>query len=88
VSLLGIKLGITAAMLVFALGALPAASRAASPGAVAGTVRVAEPSAPKWMRKLLDYAGCIGAITLVHDANGALGAMGVCSSVLKTWYDE
>lgn len=76
-------------VLAAALGTLapgmPVALAAVAP---LGAPRVAEPSAPKALRKLIDYLGCIGAILIAHDPGTSLGAAATCGNALKTWYHE
>ena len=66
----------------------PVAPAAAAAGGPIDAVRVAAPSEPRWLRKLLDYVACTGAIVLIKDPGAALGAVAACGNALKTWYEE
>lgn len=63
----------------------PVASAAVAP---LGLPRVAEPAAPKAIRKLLDYLGCIGSIIIARDPGSGLGAATTCGNALRTWWEE
>lgn len=82
----------TASIAVFALAAaaLPIVTPppAAHAGTSIGTGRAAEPFAPKWFRKLVDYIGCAGSIVVIKDSGTAAASVVTCSNALKTWFNE
>ena len=81
-----VSIVLLAALLASVPNAAPAT--AATVGPVAGAARAAEPFAPKWLRKLIDYVACIGSIVVIKDEGSTIGAVAVCGAAAKAWYDE
>lgn len=77
---------VVAALIVAALGA---ASVGPVQAARVGGARVAaEAGMPKSIRKLLDYARCIGAIVIAKDPTTVSAAVAVCGHAAQTWWEE
>lgn len=57
-------------------------------GRVGGARVASEAAMPKAIRKLLDYARCIGAIVIAKDPTTASAAVAVCGHAAQTWWEE